>query len=443
MLKGKAGEIKGLSTPLLGQIASNEVGIVQPTDGRDIYLTIDPLIQKKLEQLAEYYTKAFEADSIAAIVMNPYNGKIAASVNYPTFDPNHYRDAYKLQPLSLEERTLVDNDTYKDIPVFYLSGEKILPATYDQRKDPTLEKYVASNKLGAQVFVDKNIALSYEPGSIIKPFTTAVGLDSDEISLYDYYTDPNRVEIDIGNGVVQVINNADKKDCGGTHPLLNAVIFSCNIGMVRIGQKIGKELFYNYMEKFGFGQKTGIELAGEEAGKIEGPNNIPLSQFYNNTFGQGMLATPLQMAVGYSTLVNGGYTIKPTVIDKIYDPVTKQFMVNAPKVGNQVIKQETSDQIRETLFQVVYGGLTKKYGVPGYTIGGKTGTSQIAFKGKYMNGVGRTNGSFVGMVTRDDLKYIVVIQVRRPRTNQYGEYTAGRLFGDLAKFLIEKGLITK
>ena len=118
-------------------------------------------------------------------------------------------------------------------------------------------------------------------------------------------------------------------------------------------------------------------------------------------------------------------------------------MVNTPKVGNQVIKKETSDKIRDTLFQVVYGGLTKKYGVPGYTIGGKTGTSQIAFKGKYMNGVGWTNGSFVGMVTRDDLKYIVVIQIRRPRTNQYGEYTAGRLFGDLAKFLIEKGLITK
>ena len=213
LLKGKAGEIKGLSTPLLGQIASNEVGITQPIDGRDIYLTIDPLIQKKLEQLAEYYTKAFEADSTAAIIMNPFNGKIVASVNYPTFDPNHYRDAYKLQPLSLEERTIIDNDTYKDIPVFYLSGEKILSATYDQRKDPSLKKYVATNKLGASVFVDKNIALSYEPGSIIKPFTTSVGLDSDEISLYDYYTDPNRIEIDIGNGVVQVINNADKKDC--------------------------------------------------------------------------------------------------------------------------------------------------------------------------------------------------------------------------------------
>lgn len=249
-LKGKAGEIQGLSTPLLGQIASNEVAITQPTDGRDIYLTIDPLIQKKLEQLAEYYTKSFNADGISAIVMDPYDGKIIASANYPTFDPNNYQEAYKLKPLSLTESIFVDNDTYRDIPVFYLSGEKIVPTTFDQRKDPTLKKYVAVNKMGASVFIDKNIAQPYEPGSIIKPFTTAIGLDSDEISLYDYYTDNNRVEIDIGNGVIQTIGNADKKNCGGTHPLLNAVIFSCNIGMVRISQRIGKEIFYNYMDKF-------------------------------------------------------------------------------------------------------------------------------------------------------------------------------------------------
>lgn len=118
-------------------------------------------------------------------------------------------------------------------------------------------------------------------------------------------------------------------------------------------------------------------------------------------------------------------------------------MTNQPKIGSQVIKPETSEKLRDTLFRVVYDGLTKQYGIPGYTLGGKTGTSQIAFQGKYMNGVGWTDGSFVGMVTKDDLKYIVVVQVHRPRTNQYGEYTAGRLFGDLAKFLIEKGLITK
>ena len=93
-----------------------------------------------------------------------------------------------------------------------------------------------------------------------------------------------------------------------------------------------------------------------------------------------MLATPIQMAAAYSALVNGGHIIKPTIIDKIYDPVTKQFIVNTPKVGSQLIKPETSDLIRDMLFQDIYGGLTKMYGIPGYTLGGKTGTSQIAFK---------------------------------------------------------------
>ena len=113
--------------------------------------------------------------------MDPYNGKIIASANYPTFDPNNYQDAYQLKPLSLTESIIVDNDTYRDIPVFYLSGEKILPATYAQRKDPSLQKYISANKLGAQVFIDKNIAQPYEPGSIIKPFTAAIGLDCDDI----------------------------------------------------------------------------------------------------------------------------------------------------------------------------------------------------------------------------------------------------------------------
>lgn len=104
--------------------------------------------------------------------------------------------------------------------------------------------------MGAQVFIDKNIAQSYEPGSIIKPLTMSFGLDSDEVSLYDYYTDTNQLKLDLGNGVIQLINNADKKHCGGTHPLIHAVIFSCNVGMVRIAQRIGKEVFYNFMDKF-------------------------------------------------------------------------------------------------------------------------------------------------------------------------------------------------
>ncbi|MBP6910365.1 hypothetical protein KBC03_02095 [Patescibacteria group bacterium] len=208
------------------------------------------MIQKKLEQLEEYYTKEFDADGISAVIMDPYNGKIIASANYPSFDPNNYQTAYQLKPLSLTESIIVDNDTYRDVPVFYLSGEKIVPTTYEQRKDASLEKYIAVNKMGAQVFIDKNIAQSYEPGSIIKPFTMAMGLDSDEVSLYDYYTDNNQLKLDIGNGLIQLINNADKKNCGGTHPLINAVIFSCNVGMVGIAKKIGKEIFYNYMDKF-------------------------------------------------------------------------------------------------------------------------------------------------------------------------------------------------
>lgn len=443
-LKWTPWQIRWLSTPWIGQVWSNDISIINPVDGGDIYLTIQPYVQKKVENLIEHYVKEFSADSIAILVMDPFSWNIIASANWPTFDPNNPQEAYKLKPLTLEEAYIVDDDSRVDIPVFYASWNDLKIATFDDRKNPLLKKYVAKNLWWPQVFVDKNIAFPYEPWSIIKPFTVSAWIDNDEISLYDFYNDPEwQVKIDLWYWVEQFIRNADKKNCPWQHTFLHALIYSCNVWMVRIAQKIKKEAFFNYMERFGFGKATNIELAWEDPWYIDTAANAWLARFFNTAFWQGMLATPIQIGAAYSAIVNWWFYIKPRIVDKIYDPVAKTYIKNPVKMWAQILKPETSDIMKQALFDVVYWWLTRNFWIPWYTLWGKTWTSQISFKWLYRSGPWWTNASFVWMVTKENLKYVIVIQVRRPRSNQYGEYTAWKIFGDLSKTLIEKDLIQK
>jgi len=443
-LKWIPGQIQWLSTPWIGEIGSNDVSIMNPVDGEDIYLTIKPYIQKKVENLMQHYIQEFSADSIAVLVMDPFSGDVVASANYPTFNPNAPQASYALKPLTPDEAYIIDDDSRVDIPIYYVTGNELQIATYNDRKNPSLEKYVAKNLFGAQVFVDKNIAFPYEPGSIMKPFTVAAWLDSDEISLYDFYDDPQgQVKIDLWDGQAQFIRNADERDCAGTQTFLHALIFSCNVGMVKIAEHLGKESFFNYMQRLWFGEPTNIELAGEDAGFLDSASSAAMSRFYNTAFWQWILATPIQIAAWYSTLVNGWHYVKPRIVDKVYNPTTNTYTPNPVKIGDQILKPETSDKMKDALFQVVYGWLTRKFGIPWYTLWGKTGTSQISFKWIYRSWDWWTNASFVWVITKENLKYIVVIQVRRPRNNQYWEYTAWKIFGDLSKILIERDLIQK
>lgn len=445
ILKGVPGHVVWLSTPWIGEIWSNDVSIINPIDGEDVYLTINPFIQKKVENLINHYVQEFRADSISILIMNPFSGDIVASANGPTFNPNNPQASYALKPLTPEDSYLITNDSYVDIPIYYTTtGNKLQIATTAERTTITWDKYVAKNLLGAQVFVDKNIAFPYEPGSIIKPFTVAAALDNDEITLYDFYSDPDgEVKIDLWGGNYQFIRNADQTHCRGTNTFLHALTYSCNVWLVNIAQKVRKEAFFNYMQNFWFSVMTNIELAWEDAWFLDTAANAWLARFFNTSFWQGMLATPMQIAAGYSILVNWGYYIKPRIVQKTYNPETKKTTENPIKKGAQILKPETSEKMKRALFEVVYWGLTKQFGIPWYTLGGKSGTSQIAYRGVYRSGAWRTHGSFVGLVTEENPKYIVVIQVRRPRSNQFGEYTAGKIFGDLSKILIEKDLIVK
>lgn len=429
-LKWKDGQIIWFWWSWLGQAWTDDLQLSNPSNWSNITLTIEPNIQKKIEDLTKDYLWKFRADSVSIIVMNPYNGVVAWLANAPDFNPNSTDSIYQTKPVWPEDRQILDDAQYLDIPVYYKTWEKMLSANIATRFDTRIPKYMNTNYFGPLALLDKNTTLAYEPGSIFKPITVWIGLDSDEIELYDTYYD--KWELQVGEYYIKNVSKA----CLGTNTILHALQFSCNIWMVRIIEKIGKHVFYNYLDKFWFGKVTWIEVAWEVPWSIPDSQLQQKSRFYNNSFWQWLLVTPIQIGVAFSALVNWGYVIKPTIIKKI--ELTDWSIKQASKQNKQLIfKEWTSELIKNALFEVVNWWQIKRFAIPGKTLWWKTGTPQIPYRGKYQNWVGWTNGSFAGIITRDNTKYVIVIQVRRPRSSQWWELTAWEIFGELAKFLIE------
>ena len=273
--------------------------VINTKDWDDVILTIDIWIQKEVESIAKRYIEAFHADSLAVMVFDPKKWQVKASVSLPTYNPNNYNDAYTMIPLSPEYAYLIDSETYNEVPVYIYSWWKYIKTKSEERKDPTLKKYISKNIYGASVFVDKNISSVFEPWSIFKAFTTAIWLDSDEIRLNDYYQDDWSVKID-----VYTIQDADKTACMWYHSFQDALVNSCNVWMIRIVESLGKEIFYNYLSKFWFWEKTWIELAEEKNWSIPKSSAISMAWFFNNSFWQWVTVTQIQLAAAYSTLVN-------------------------------------------------------------------------------------------------------------------------------------------
>ena len=202
--------------------------------------------------------------------------------------------------------------------------------------------------------------------------------------------------------------------------------------MIRIIQKIRDYVFYNYLDRLWFSKLTGIELGGEQDGAIPDINKVSRATFYNNSFGQWLTATPIQLAQAFGAIVNGGYLIPPTIVKQIGDIKSRASQTKRIKI----FKDATSQEMVNALFMVVNQWQIKQFALPWYSLWGKTGTSQIAYKWKYQEWAWRTNGSFAGIITKDNLKYVVIVQIRRPRQSVWWELTAGKIFGDIAKMLI-------
>ncbi len=355
--------------------------VIQAQDGANIVLTMDHTAQYVVCQKLNEAVERHGAAGGAAIVLEPETGKILSMCSAPDFNLNYYYDVES-----------------------------------------------------AAVYNNKAIFEAYEPGSVFKPIVMAAAVDLEYVTPDTTYVDPGAVEIDDFT-----IRNADDK-VYGEQTMVGVLENSINTGMIHVARLIGQERFRGYLERFGFGEPTGIELQTEVAGNIK-----PIysrAEIYQATasFGQGITVTPLQMAAAYGAIANGGKLMKPYIVEEIRHADGK-VEKRSPQQVRQVLSTRASVLMTGMLTSVVTNGHAGLADVDGYYVAGKTGTAQIAGPGgKYLEDA--TNHSFVGFAPADDPKFVIFIRLEKPTSAPYSASTAAPLFSDIAEFLLNYYAIT-
>ncbi|MCC6638999.1 hypothetical protein IT409_00390 [Candidatus Falkowbacteria bacterium] len=371
-LTGVAGALRSEKDVSGRWISSTAKSFKPAVDGSDIILTIDKNIQYFTCSTLYKRAEEYQATSATAIVADPFTGKIMAMCSYPTYDPNEY---------SKVEDIRAYNNT----------------AIYE----------------------------AYEPGSIFKPITMAAALDMGAVTPSTTYIDNGEVKIDRFT-----IRNSDKK-AHGKVDMVEVLNQSLNLGMIFTVQQLGVSNFKQYLENFGFGKKTGIMMNTESAGNISSLEKKGDIYSFTASFGQGITVTPLQMIQALSVLANGGYLIKPYVVEKVI--TNGNETVYESKAQKRVLDEKTSTLIGGMMGSVIKYGFGQKAQVPGYSIAGKTGTAQIPDfeRGGYST---KVNHSFVGYGPIDNPAFVMIVKFEDPKNaGNFAESTAAPTFGEIAK----------
>lgn len=400
------------------------------TDGYDLNLTLDASIQFYCERILEKGVEMFDVQNGGfAIAMDPNTGAIKAWANSPTYDLNNpwtVSDPVLSEYLETVKAELAEN------------GELT-----EEEKDAAYRK--ALGDIQNKQWRNRAVSDSYEPGSTFKSIVLAAALEegvvNDASSFYcpGYAVVAGR-KISCFNGTVH-----------GSQNLAKAVSNSCNAAFISIGQALGAEKFYDYLEDFGFLEPTGIDMQGENKlnpvpnliwsrEKFTSANGI--TNLATASFGQRFQVSPIQLITAFSSVINGGHLMQPYVMDSITDSQGNIVKQNQPTEVRQVISQETSDKVRTILEGVVDGGGGKRAYVPGYRIGGKTGTSETL---EDILGEDRTIVSFIGFAPADDPQIVILLAFDRPkpatpggRLTEKGYYiSGGNMAGVLAGELME------
>lgn len=425
-LEGKKGAIYAESDPFGRQITVGDTKIVSAVNGDSIVLTIDRVVQKKVEEILKAAVEQYKADSGQVIIMNPFSGAIIAMANFPTFDPNIYAESYTLR--KLEPGELVE----KTIPLFKKDeAGQYVPVADADLANKDLEKYVYENKFGPGVFKNKAISEYYEPGSVFKPLVMSIALDTKEVEPQTTYDNSGPLLID----EFEIKNSTGIY--GGITTMTEVLEKSLNTGMAWVAKKLGKKLVYEYLKDFGFGEYTNVQLEGETKGEVDYYSHWSKAQLLTTSFGQGIVVTPLQMTTAWSALANGGKLMQPYIVDSVIRD--NEVVKTEPEIIHRVISEEASSIITSMLVSVVRG-YHGRAEIPGYLIAGKTGTAQIAGKyGQYEKGEGATITSFAGYFPATKPQFVVLVKLDRPRIGEgtWGETTAAPTFQRIAEFLID------
>ncbi len=350
--------------------------IISPSKkGSNLVLTIDYNIQQKSEEVLQKTAEKWQAPQGILLVMDPKTGKVLADASFPNFDPNDY----------------------------------------GKEKD-------------FSVFLNPAVELNYELGSVVKPITMAAGLEEGKVKPDTVYDDKGEVKI---KGYT--IKNFDLL-AHGFQTMTQVLEKSLNTGVVYVSKLLGQEKQLEYLKRFGFGQKTNIDLPGEVTGDIAHLNAGREIDFATASFGQGIAITPLQLASAIGAIANGGKLMKPYVVEKVIDGSGNEVQ-NNPQEVRTVISQKTSETLTKMLVSAVRNGFDNHAGVKGYFIAGKTGTAQIPNKdGKgYSDNVIHT---FVGFAPAFNPRFMVLMQLNEPKGNRFAANTLTPAFHDLAEYIL-------
>ena len=372
-LAGLPGMVTAQRDVIGRQIADSATLLQDPVDGADLRLTIDAGIQSLLEQEMWATFRANNAVGVTGLVMDAETGAILGMASFPAYDANQF-------------------------------------ATTD-----------------GQLFANPAVARQYEPGSVMKAFTIAAALDAGAITTTDTFVDDNNLLI----GSIR-IQNADRYTHRYGHGPITAaevLALSNNVGAAKIGLELGRMELYEAFRRFGFGMPTGIELAGEASGVVwnpDGPNASGDLTAAQNSFGQGLSVTAVQLAAGYAAFANGGMLVTPHVVDGWTDADGVLHPAERPP-DERIMRSETAATMLRMLTNAIDDGIASGAAIPGYTVAGKTGTAQVAGPVTEIDENGQPyerwtyidgwiDSSFIGILPAGDTKLVTLVLLHRPAT---------------------------
>ncbi|TCT26874.1 stage V sporulation protein D (sporulation-specific penicillin-binding protein) [Melghiribacillus thermohalophilus] len=373
-LNGKQGSLSFFSDAKGKKLTDHAEIYKPPEDGMDLKLTIDVNVQKIIERELDLAEDKYNPDGALAIALDPDTGEVLGMDSRPKFHPSNYQEA----------KPEVYN---RNLPVWS----------------------------------------TYEPGSTFKIITLAAALEEGKVDLEeDHFHDPGYIEVE------GATLHCWRRGGHGSQTYLEVVQNSCNPGFVSLGEKLGKKKLFSYIEKFGFGQKTGIDLQGEGKGILFKEENVGPVELATTSFGQGVSVTPIQQVMAVAAAVNGGYLYQPYIASEWLHPVTGEVVSQKePVLKERVISAETSEKIRKALESVVAQGTGRGAYVEGYRVGGKTGTAQkVGPDGQYMSD--NHIVSFIGFAPADDPELVVYVAIDNPKnTVQFGGVVAAPIVGNI------------
>lgn len=382
-LKGVNGMILTTTDARGIELADTLEDRVEPVSGDTLQVSLDYNIQEYAQQAAEKVREEKQADAVVILILNPKTGEIYACVNAPEFDLN--------APFTLPEGTDA--------------------ALNDEEKQAMLN----------QMWRNRSINDTYEPGSIFKVFTASAALEEGVVKEEDTFYCP-------GYKLVEDRWIRCARTTGhGSETFVQGVQNSCNPVFIEVGMRLGTENFYKYFEKFGLMGKTGVDLPGEAATIMHKKENVGQVELATMSFGQSFQVTPMQMATTVCSLVNGGKRITPHFGVAVYDAESgeKEETISYGK-RKRILSKETSEKMRKILETVVSEGGGKKAQIEGYRIGGKTATSQTLPRS-----ANRYIGSFIGFAPAGDPQVAAMAIIYNPQGIYYGGTIAAPVVRDI------------